>query len=120
MSALSSIITDSERVSLGAMLREQGLNDAADVIDNLVKFATDEIYLVDDLDRTLRSYVKADQAMHKVYGSTSVCYGGIGGSAMTEHCAHVCHNVSAHEKELDDYRNAYIAALEITGRVRRG
>lgn len=34
--------------------------------------------------------------VHKVYGSTTVCWGGIGGAAMTHHCSWECDNHQAH------------------------
>ena len=37
--------------------------------------------------------------MHKVYGSTAVCWGGIGGAAMTSHCSWECDNHQAHHDE---------------------
>ena len=30
--------------------------------------------------------------IHRSYGSTSVCWGGIGGAAITQHCAWECDN----------------------------
>ena len=118
MTSLSSIITDAERRAMGTVLRGAGYGEAADVIDKLVKFATDEIYLVDEVDRALRNYVVADQRMHTTYGSTGACYGGVGGQAMTPHCAHICGNVSAHANDEQSYRDAFIAAKEAVEKVR--
>lgn len=41
----------------------------------------------------------AHRDTHKIYGSTSVCYGGIGGQALTKHCAETCTNYEAHHAE---------------------
>jgi len=43
------------------------------------------------------------QQTHKVYGSTAVCWGGIGGAMMTEHCHLTCSNPK-HEGDRDDWR----------------
>ena len=45
--------------------------------------------------------VQAHRNLHRAYASTSVCYGGIGGQAMTPHCAEICDNHDAHQVEVD-------------------
>ena len=116
--SLADIITADEQETLGKSLREGGFPETADLIDQLVAFATNEIYLVDELDRTLRNYVTAEQRMHQTYGNTAACSGGVGGAALTAHCAHVCHNFKAHEKESEEWRTAILAVHEILGKVR--
>lgn len=45
--------------------------------------------------------VHAHRILHKTYGSTSTCRGGIGRRVLTAHCAEICYNADAHEKELE-------------------
>lgn len=116
--SLASIITADEQEKLGKSLRESGFPETADLIDQLVAFVTDEIYLIDELDRTLLNYVTAEQHMHQTYGSTAACGGGIGGQALTAHCAHTCHNFHAHEKESEEWRTAILAVHEVVAKVR--
>lgn len=52
----------------------------------------------------LAEAVQAHRNLHKVYGSTAVCRGGIGGQALTPHCAEICYNADAHEKEMEVWR----------------
>lgn len=53
----------------------------------------------------LREAVAVHRAMHTVYGSTAVCHGGIGGAAMTPHCAAICNNPRApHRAEVEAWR----------------
>ncbi len=118
MTTLADIITANEQETLGRSLRESGFPETADLIDQLVKFATEEIYLVDELDRALRNYITAEQHMHQTYGSTAACSGGIGGAALTAHCAHVCHNFPAHTDETAEWREAVLAAHEAIEKVR--
>lgn len=58
-------------------------------------------------------FVHAEQAMHKLYGSTSTCYGGVGGQMVTTHCVHTCHNHGAHQAEEQRYHDAKVAVLQL-------
>lgn len=116
--SLADVITADKQEALGRDLRASGFSEAADIIDKLVDFARDEIYLLDETDRALRMYVQADRDMHVTYGSTATCSGGAGGMAMTPHCAHICHNTAAHRKEERAYSNAALQALEAIEKVR--
>jgi hypothetical protein len=40
----------------------------------------------------LKRAIIAHRDLHPTYGSTAVCYGGVGGQAITAHCAELCHN----------------------------
>lgn len=116
--SLADIITADEQETLGKSLRESGFPETADLIDQLVAFAANEISLVDELDRVLRNYVIAEQRMHRTYGSTAACSGGVGGAALTAHCAHICHNFPAHADETAEWRGAILAAHEVIGKDR--
>lgn len=59
-----------------------------------------------DLSDAVRRFMIAEMNMHKTYGSTATCHGGIGGSALTQHCSHTCNNSPKHEKEQNEYRLA--------------
>lgn len=53
----------------------------------------------------------ADADLHRIYGSTSTCGGGIGGQAMTPHCGVVCQLPHKHIKEnnqMESARRAYM------------
>ena len=56
--------------------------------------------------------VQAHRDLHKTYGSTSACRGGIGGQALTSHCAEICYNADAHEKEIEAWQKLEIEAIE--------
>ena len=56
--------------------------------------------------------VQAHQNLHMTYGSTAVCRGGIGGQVMTAHCAEICYNADAHEKEMEAWQKLEIEAIE--------
>jgi hypothetical protein len=56
----------------------------------------------------VKEFWAAEMDMHPIYGSTSVCGGGIGGSTMTEHCAHICLN-PVHDKAKARYEAAKVA-----------
>lgn len=43
-------------------------------------------------DTLLRHAIQAGRDMHPIYGSTATCKGGVGGQAMTQHCAVLCDN----------------------------
>lgn len=65
----------------------------------------------DDL-AVITEYVAASDAMHEMYGSTATCWGGIGGSAMTPHCSHICDNIK-HRDAQERYHAAYAAVRAI-------
>lgn len=56
--------------------------------------------------------VQAHRDLHKTYGSTVACRGGIGGQALTSHCAEICYNADAHEKEIEAWQKLEIEAIE--------
>ena len=56
--------------------------------------------------------VQAHCDLHKTYGSTVACRGGIGGQALTSHCGEVCYNADAHEKEIEAWQKLEIEAIE--------
>ena len=56
--------------------------------------------------------VQAHRNLHKTYGSTSACRGGIGGQALTSHCAEICYNADAHQKEMEAWQKLEIEAIE--------
>lgn len=51
---------------------------------------------------------QAEIEMHPVYGSTSACGGGIGGSTITEHCAHLCQSPK-HDAARERFEAARVA-----------
>ncbi len=69
-------------------------------------------------EEVLRNLVKSVLDMHVMYGSTSVCHGGIGGQAMTEHCLHICQN-PVHEPQQEAHlaalRDSYLHLEELRG-----
>jgi len=73
--------------------------------------------LLSELADASAAFMRAEQDMHRMYGSTAVCYGGIGGAAMTFHCTHSCQNPVAHEKEKNAYREALLTLRELIQRV---
>lgn len=56
--------------------------------------------------------VQAHRDLHKTYGSTSACRGGVGGRALTSHCAEICYNAGAHEKEMEAWQRLEVEAIE--------
>ena len=56
--------------------------------------------------------VQAHRDLHKTYGSTSACRGGIGGQALTSHCGEICYNADAHQKEMEAWQKLEIEAIE--------
>lgn len=56
--------------------------------------------------------VQAHRNLHRAYASTSVCRGGIGGQALTSHCAEICYNAGAHEKEMEAWQRLEVEATE--------
>ena len=61
--------------------------------------------------------VQAHRNLHKTYGSTSACRGGIGGQALTSHCGEICYNADAHQKEMEAWQKLEVEAIEYS-RVR--
>ena len=55
--------------------------------------------------------IAANQVVHKTYPNTTACWGGIGGQAITPHCAHVCDN-PVHDKDVVRYNTAQMALIE--------
>lgn len=65
--------------------------------------------------RLVREAITAHRDQHVIYGSTSVCGGGIGGAAMTQHCSVTCYASDRHERENDrweDVERAYFRRQE--------
>ncbi len=58
--------------------------------------------------------VQAHRNLHETYGNTSACRGGIGGQALTAHCAEVCYNADAHEKEMEAWHKLEVEAIEFS------
>ena len=58
--------------------------------------------------------VQAHRKLHETYGSTSVCHGGIGGQAMTPHCAEICDNTNAHLTEISAWVALELEAVEFS------
>ena len=58
--------------------------------------------------------VQAHRNLHRAYASTSVCRGGIGGQALTSHCAEICYNADAHEKEIEAWQKLEFEAIEFS------
>lgn len=56
--------------------------------------------------------VQAHRDLHKTYGSTSACRGGIGGQALTSHCGEICCNADAHQKEMEVWQKLEVEAIE--------
>ena len=56
--------------------------------------------------------VQAHRDLHKTYGSTVACRGGIGGQALTSHCGEICCNADAHQKEMEAWQKLEIEAIE--------
>ena len=56
--------------------------------------------------------VQAHRDLHKTYGSTSACRGGIGGQALTSHCGEICYNADAHQKEMEAWQKLEVEAIE--------
>ena len=46
-----------------------------------------------------RHAISAHRDLHRIYGSTAVCGGGIGGAAMTQHCGVICGYNERHDGE---------------------
>lgn len=78
---------------------------ARDILLPLVRKAQAEV---------LAQAIQAHRGLHPVYGSTSVCYGGAGGQALTQHCAVVCPN-SAHDAEQEAWYQVEKTYVEIRG-----
>ena len=60
----------------------------------------------------LTEVVQAHRNLHKTYGSTSACRGGIGGQALTSHCGEICCNADAHQKEMEAWQKLEVEAIE--------
>ena len=56
--------------------------------------------------------VQAHLDLHKTYGSTVACRGGIGGQALTSHCGEICCNADAHQKEMEAWQKLEVEAIE--------
>ena len=56
--------------------------------------------------------VQAHRDLHKTYGSTVACRGGIGGQALTSHCGEICCNADAHQKEMEAWQKLEVEAIE--------
>ena len=56
--------------------------------------------------------VQAHLDLHKTYGSTVACRGGIGGQALTSHCGEICYNADAHQKEMEAWQKLEVEAIE--------
>ena len=56
--------------------------------------------------------VQAHRDLHKTYGSTVACRGGIGGRALTSHCGEICCNADAHQKEMEAWQKLEVEAIE--------
>lgn len=118
--SLSSIITADKQEALGQDLRASGFSEAADIIDKLMVFVRDEIYLLDDLDRAARNFLSAEKVVHRMYPNTATCRskpGVVAGQAFTHHCAHSCSN-SEHADEGREYIAARDALTEAIVAVR--
>jgi hypothetical protein len=64
----------------------------------------------DALLRLVQEAIQAHRDLHKIYGNTSACGGGIGGSALTQHCGVTCGYGERHESDNDrwyDVERAY-------------
>ena len=57
----------------------------------------------DALLRLVQAAIQAHRDLHVIYGSTSVCGGGIGGQAMTQHCGVTCGYHERHEAENESW-----------------
>lgn len=69
----------------------------------------------DALLRLVQAAIQTHRDQHKIYGSTAVCSGGIGGAAMTQHCAVTCGYDERHEAENErwyDVERAYFRRQE--------
>ena len=56
--------------------------------------------------------VQAHRDLHKTYGSTVACRGGIGGQALTSHCGEICYTADAHQKEMEAWQKLEVEAIE--------
>ena len=56
--------------------------------------------------------VQAHRDLHKTYGSTVACRGGIGGQALTSHCGEICYNADAHQKEMEAWQKLEVEAID--------
>lgn len=117
--SLADIITADKQEALGQDLRASGFREAADIIDSLVNFVRDEIYLLDDLHRASRNVLNAEKVIHRMYPNTATCRSGpgvIAGQAFTRHCAHSCSN-PVHIEEKQDYAEALLQLKETLDKV---
>ena len=60
---------------------------------------------MDKITEAVKRLLKAEDALHTMYVSTSTHYGGVGGQAMTLHCSITCHD-PIHHAEVDEYNQA--------------
>jgi hypothetical protein len=64
----------------------------------------------DNLLRLTQAAITAHRDLHRIYGNTSACSGGIGGAALTQHCGVTCGYFERHEGETSrwyDVERAY-------------
>lgn len=118
--SLADIITADKQKDITDALRRQDnpvSGEAATIIDRLMEFSRDGIYLLDDLQRASRDLLKAESEIHKMYPNTATCRsapGVVASQAFTRHCAATCNNPE-HVDAKSKYANAYsklIKALE--------
>lgn len=60
---------------------------------------------VNSLNEEYKALLTSYQNLHRTYGSTSVCWGGIGGQMFTSHCGAVCEN-PVHLKDSEEFFRA--------------
>lgn len=119
--SLANIITAREQEALGEKLRASGFEGAADIIDKLVEFARDEIYLLDDLYQAAQRLTETEKVVHRMYPNTATCRSGpgvIAGQAFTRHCGHSCSN-GVHQEEKQNYAEAMLRLNDALEKVRR-
>ena len=69
----------------------------------------------DALLRLVREAITTHRELHKIYGNTTACAGGIGGQAMTQHCGVTCGYDDRHQSDNDrwyDVERAYFRRQE--------
>ncbi|HET7386910.1 MAG TPA: hypothetical protein VFJ19_09645 [Nocardioidaceae bacterium] len=59
----------------------------------------------DALVRLVQAAIGAHRDLHRMYGNTAVCGGGVGGAAMTQHCGVTCGYYECHEAENDRWQD---------------
>lgn len=69
----------------------------------------------DALVRLVQAAITTHRDLHRVYGNTAACGGGIGGAAITQHCGVVCGYSDHHEAENDrwhEVERAYFRLID--------